>query len=96
MMKLDMDMFVKKAKKINDIHTEHSSDGLKYLYDVVAPAVFKNADLYIKDVDFTRFTADEYECFCEEIIVDINNTRKLYSIISNSEPKNISRGKVFF
>lgn len=96
MMKLDMDMFVQEVKKINDIHTEHNTDGLKYLYDVVAPAVFKNKELYVKDVDFSRFTAYEYECFCEEITDDITNTQKLYSIMCSAEAKNISKEKEFF
>lgn len=96
MMKLDMDMFVKKVNEINSVYMEKSSGGVDYLYEVVAPAVLKNEDLYVRDVDFSRFTTDEYEQFYEEITRVINDNERLYLIMCNIKPQNAVREKEFF
>ena len=59
MNELKIDVFAEKVRNLSNAEIEYESEGLKYLYEVAASAVFGEKRLSKSDIDFNRFTQDD-------------------------------------
>lgn len=96
MITLDIKNFMGNVKSLEDTSTRNYGGGIQYLYDTIYSALIDGKDIHIGDIDFSRFSADEYEVFHDKIIEEENSVRKLCAIFDKSLSCNVSEGKMFF
>ena len=91
MNELKIDVFADKVRNLSNAGIEYESEGLKYLYEVAAAAVFGE-----NDIDFNRFTQDDCQLFREKFISKSYRVDELCSIMKMAKPCSISAEKTFF
>lgn len=95
-MELDVKMFLDSVKELKDTQSEEREAGLKYLYDVVFATLMKKGEIYLSDIDFSRFTDDEYNEFYHDAEAKTNNAERLYSLFDKAAPCGMSENRMFF
>ena len=70
MNELKIDVFADKVRNLSNAGIEYESEGLKYLYEVAAAAVFGEKRLSKSDIDFNRFTQDDYKFLSKQMTVN--------------------------
>ena len=96
MNELNIDVFADKVRNLSNAGIEYESEGLKYLYEVAAAAVFGEKRLSKSDIDFNRFTQDDCQLFREKFISKSYRVDELCSIMKMAKPCSISAEKTFF
>ena len=70
-MELDVKKFVRKIKRAKEIMPvpgmELETDGLKYLYNLLDGLTEGEGPMLIGDVDFNRFSAEDIDCFTDNL-----------------------------
>ena len=95
MNELKIDVFADKVRNLSNAGIEYESEGLKYLYEVAAAAVFGEKRLSKSDIDFNRFQ-DDCQLFREKFISKSYRVDELCSIMKMAKPCSISAEKTFF
>ncbi len=96
MNELKIDVFAEKVRNLSNAEIEYESEGLKYLYEVAASAVFGEKRLSKSDIDFNRFTQDDCQLFREKFISESYRVDKLCAVMNMAKPCSISAEKTFF
>lgn len=95
-MELNIKEFADKVMELEDNRNVQREEGLQYLYDTVYAALVREESITLSDIDFSRFTADEYEEFYRELTGEAKDIERLFSIFDKSLPCIISAGRMFF
>lgn len=96
MITLDIKEFKDNIKSLADTSVRKYTGGMRYLYDTIYSALMDGKDIYVGDIDFSRFSEEEYEAFYDKVMTEENSARELCSVFDQSLPCNVSEGKVFF
>lgn len=96
MITLDIKKVINKIKKLEDTSTKKYESGIQYLYDRIYSTLIEGKDIRIGDIDFNRFSTEEYESFYNKVITEESCLDELYSVFNKSVPCNASESKVFF
>ncbi len=96
MMELNIKEFADKVKELDDNRNRQREEGLQYLYDTIYAVLARDESITLSDIDFSRFTADEYDEFCRELTGNAKNIDRLFSVFDKSLPCSISAGTMFF
>ena len=93
MNELKIDVFAEKVRNLSNAEIEYESEGLKYLYEVAAAAVFGEKSLSKSDIEFTQ---DDCQLFREKFISESYRVDKLCAVMQMAKPCSISAEKTFF
>ena len=96
MVELNIKRFVDNIKELAGETKERYESGIKYLYDTLYDALMNNEDIHIGDIDFSRFSREEYRAFYDEVTSNTEDIKKLYSVFDSCAACNISANKTFF
>lgn len=96
MITLNIKNFMDNIKSLEDTSMRRYEGGIQYLYDTIYSALIDGKDIHVGDIDFSRFSADEYEVFHDKVIEEENSARELSSIFDTSLSCNVSESKMFF
>lgn len=96
MIELNIKKFVDNIKELAGEAKEQYENGIKYLYDTLFDALVNNEDIHIGDIDFSRFSGEEYRAFYDEITSNAEDIKRLYSVFDNCASCNVSANKTFF
>lgn len=95
-MELNIKEFADQVMELEDNRTVQREEGLQYLYDTVYAALAREKSITLSDIDFSRFTADEYEEFYRELTGKAKDINRLFSVFDKSLPCSVSAGTMFF
>lgn len=93
---LDIEEFKSNIKSLADTSLRKYTGGTRYLYDTIYSAIINGKDICVGDIDFSRFSKEEYDSFYNKVMADENSARGLCTVFDKSLPCNVSEGKVFF
>ncbi len=95
-MKLNIKEFADKVKELDDNRNAQREEGLQYLYDTVYATLMREKSIFPSDIDFSRFTYDEYMEFYRELTGKAKDIERLFSVFDKSLPCSRSAGTMFF
>ena len=96
MITLDIEEFKSNIKNLEDTSLRKYTGGTRYLYDTIYSALIEERIICAGDVDFSRFSAEEYKAFHNKAIKEEESIRKIHSVFGESMPCSVSEGKEFF
>lgn len=96
MITLDIEEFKSNIKSLEDTSARKYTRGIQYLYDTVYSALTDGKDIHIGDIDFSLFSKEEYEDFHNNVELEENSARGIYSVFDRSASCSISESKMFF
>ena len=96
MITLDIKEFKDNIKSLEDVSVRKHTGGIQYLYDTIYSAIINGKYIHVGDIDFSRFSASEYEVFYNKMMEIENNARALYSVFGECYRAMYLRAKYFF
>lgn len=96
MIELNIKEFADKVRELEDNRNVQREEGLQYLYDTIYAVLAREERITLSDIDFSRFTYDEYDEFCRELTSNEKDIKSLYSVFDKSLPCSVSARTMFF
>ncbi|MCI8521264.1 MAG: hypothetical protein HFE51_09905 [Clostridia bacterium] len=95
-MELDITEFVNKTKQICVVQNEQGENAMQYLYKMIASPILQGKDVFLSNIDFGKFTKEEYTEFCDSVMETSRETSNLYSVFCEAKPCSNSVRTMFF